>query len=149
MKKSIFYFLLIVVVICLQSCDPSSGAIYKVRNASDSIVIIEFKDGIHYMKHTGDTVIGISTTEKNSDTLNRQEYLVVGYLINDTKVPSHTPLWEDIVTISIGNQVLSKEDWYGEKNWQSEKSGGHTFSFGEEWDYELILENKLNDKAKQ
>ena len=100
------------------------------------------------MKHTGDTVIGVTTTEEPGAKLLRQEYLVVAYLISDTKVPSHTPLWENIVSISIGNQILPKEDWFGEKNWQTEKSGGHTFSFGEEWDFELILENKLNNKAK-
>ena len=148
MKKSLFSFFLVVVVLCLQSCDPSSGAIYKVRNASDSIVTIEFKEGIHYMKHTGDTVIAVSTTEGPYAILHRQEHLVVEYLIRDTKVPSHAPLWENIVSISIGNQILSKEDWFGEKNWQTEKSGGHAFSFGEEWDFELILENKLNNKAK-
>ncbi|MBR6194230.1 MAG: hypothetical protein IKQ58_02055 [Prevotella sp.] len=142
MKKSLFSFFLVVVVLCLQSCDPSSGAIYKVRNASDSIVTIEFKEGIHYMKHTGDTVIAVSTTEGTYAILHRQEHLVVEYLIRDTKVPSHTPLWENIVSISIGNQILSKEDWFGEKNWQTEKSGGHAFSFGEEWNFELILENK-------
>ena len=148
MKKPFFSFFLVVVGLCLQSCDPSSGAIYRVRNASDSIVTIEFKEGIHYMKHTGDTVIGVTTTEEPGAKLLRQEYLVVAYLISDTKVPSHTPLWENIVSISIGNQILPKEDWFGEKNWQTEKSGGHTFSFGEEWDFELILENKLNNKAK-
>ena len=127
--------------VLLSACDPSSEAKYTIRNESDSIVMIELHN-VYYNLHKKDSISYYNSYEKSSFELLNNEYVVVCYEWMNHSVEEHTPLWKDIVSITFGSKILSQDIW-NENNWESSKSGGHPFSFGEEWDYTLTLTNDI------
>ena len=142
MRRSAVLMICCFVGMILSACDPSSQAIYTIRNESDSIVMIELHKGVYYELHTNDSISFNNSHEKPSFELIKNEYVVVPYGWLNNSVEEHTPLWEDIVSISFGSKNLSQDLW-NENHWKSSKSGGHLFSFGEEWDYTLTLTDDI------
>ena len=141
MKKS-FILWIIALVILFTACDPYSEANYIISNGSDSLVTIELHKNLSYELHTKDTLVCCNSNEQPSFELLQYEYVKVSYGWMNPTVGEHTPLWKDIVSIKIGNDIISPNSWK-ENCWLSNKSGGHLFSFGEKWDYTLTVTNDM------
>ena len=82
------------------------------------------------------------TPNEENVIIRKSEFICEKFGWMNATIESHTPLWEDISSISIGDKTLSPEKWGNEKNWTFHKSGGHFFGLGEEWSYRLILKNE-------
>ena len=134
-----YIFLILISLLALTACDPSSGACYEVRNDSDSIVEIKLKTGVIYETHKTDTTLCSSSVNDSVVRLSHNEYMAVIYGALSNRAPEHTPLWKDIISISAGSHIIPEEKWNSEDKWQSDKSGGHVFSFGEDWHYVLSV----------
>ena len=129
-------------VMLLAACDPFSEASYTAYNYSDSIVTIKLGNDVQYLHQLADTNVWRSSNEESECLLRPKESMFVRYTWTDASVGSHTPLWEKIASIQIGDQTLSPEKWEGGKQWQTSKSGGHLFSFGETWTFQLFIDNE-------
>jgi len=141
MKKNHVLWLTTMLIL-LTACDPFSEASYTIRNESDSLVTIEVHDNMYYELHTKDTLICYYSNVQPSFVLLKHEAAVVRYGSMTTAVVAHTAFWNSITSIKIGSRTLPQESWK-ENCWQSSKSGGHLFSFGEEWDFVLTITDDI------
>ncbi len=141
MKKNRVLWLTTVLIL-LTACDPASEARYTIRNESDSLVTIEVHHNMYYELHTKDTLVCYDSNVQPSFVLLKHEAVVVRYGWMSAAVEEHTAFWNSIASIKIGSRALPQELWK-ENCWQSSKSGGHLFSFGEEWDYVLTITDDI------
>lgn len=142
MKRITLITVAAALVMLLAACEPYAEAQYTVVNASDSIAGIRLQmksrqTGAHVSIHKRDTTVW-SPDLQEEIVLLPNEYVVMYYRWeDDSHVPSHTPLWENIVAVRLGSRSLPPEVWNSKGLWHSDNKDGGNW---EEWSYILMLE---------
>ncbi len=141
MRKEVNLRFILPFVLLTSACDPYSTVTYTICNECDSAATIVMRPSTEGYIQRKDSIEWYTPNEENV-IIRKSEFICEKFGWMNATIESHTPLWEDISSISIGDKTLSPEKWGNEKNWTFHKSGGHFFGLGEEWSYRLILKNE-------
>ena len=115
---------LILFAISIISCDPGSTVVFTIYNMSNHDATIELKENVWYNIFHKDSVSLHNSSEEGSAILKHGEFIRKYYE------------WEEIISIKIGDSIVSPQYWDNEGCWQKSHSSGMDY---ENIDYSLYL----------
>jgi len=127
---------LILFAIPIISCDPGSTVVFTIYNMSNHDATIELKENVWYNIFHKDSVSLHNSSEEGSAILKHGEFIRKYYEWMNNRVESYIPLWEEIISIKIGDSIVSPQYWDNEGCWQKSHSSGMYY---ENIDYSLYL----------
>ena len=133
---TIIKFIIILFFIPIISCDPGSTVEYKICNMSNCDAIIELKGNVGYNIIHKDSITYHHSSERANVILKPEEALRKYLEWMNNRVEAHTPLWEEIINIKIGDSIVLPQYWNNADSWQKSSSKD---MYGEEINYNLYL----------
>lgn len=118
MKKKYNILCCIIFLFVIASCDPISSVEYRIYNFNSEIVTIELKKRIEYDIYHEDSVKKHYASDDNIVELEHYDFLELYYEWMNNRAKSHTPLWEDISSIHIGDSIIPHTYWNNVENWE-------------------------------
>lgn len=127
------------------SCDPSSSVSYVIVNSTNKTAIVTLKENVGYRVHSNGTIgEWQSSTDKSVVSLASDEYLEQVQEWIHSSPQAHQPLWENLVSIRIGEHVCSPDKWNHADAWKKQSKEQSFFDL-EHHDYILFLNMEMTE----
>ena len=133
MKRNLYAVIVCIMAFVMTSCDPSSSVSYVVVNHSEAYATIDIKENVGYRISCHDSASAWKTsTTCGSIVLAPNASLESIHEWVHSSPQPHTPLWDDINSIQVGDSLLPDTSWNSEAAWEK------TFSQDGSFDLEHI-----------